>query len=133
MTYHWRKNIWLKLWPLVLYKLIFCNFPCYFILRCEQEGKRYILSYYFKNHAVLMYMYRTADLYIPEYFRSELSLIIPRISMAIAKFTHNRGKKIEVVKSPLYLHIYGQIYKIVYSSSNNENILSGSYLPRNDI
>ena len=47
-----------------------------------------------------MYMYRTAYLYIPEYFRSELSLIIPGISMAIAKFTHNRGKKIEVVKSP---------------------------------
>ena len=65
-------------------KLKFHHFSHYVILGCEKEGQRYITSYYKKMHAVLMQIYRTEKVDMPEYFRDELNQSMMVISSTIA-------------------------------------------------
>ena len=65
-----KKNGW-KWCHLNLDKLNYHDFTHYVILRCEKEGKSYITYYDTKLNDVIMKMFHTAEVDIPEDFRDE--------------------------------------------------------------
>ena len=81
-------------------KITFNRFNHYVILRCEQEGQSYYTYYYTKIHAVLMHMYCTTNVDMPEDFRAELGHFMKEMRIIVVKFIQNRGEKCEVGKSP---------------------------------
>ena len=70
MLYHLFKESKENSCPLHLDKPTFNNLTCYVIMKHEQEGKRYITSYYTIMHDVLVHMYRTVKVEMPKYFRA---------------------------------------------------------------
>ena len=58
--------------PLHIDKPTFQSFAHYAVMRRKQEWQRYITSIYTKIHTVLVQMYFTAEVDMPEDFRSEL-------------------------------------------------------------
>ena len=79
-------KIWWKSCPLNLDKLIFHHFSNCIILKCEEEGQRYIAYYYKNMHSMLMQMWRISKVFMPEYFRSELSQFMPVMRSNIEKY-----------------------------------------------
>ena len=60
-----------------------------------------------------MYMYRTARMYTPEYFRYESSQFMLGTRKTIAQDIQKSGKQCELGKPPQLFPIYGWMYKIM--------------------
>ena len=58
---------------------------------------------------MLIYMYRTAKVDIPEVFTYESSQFMSLMKRYFAQYIQNRGDLFDVVKSTLYFNIYKQI------------------------
>ena len=54
--YNMYANIWMKIFPLNIDKIIFDNFSHYSILKFEQEVKNYIIYYYTKMNDMFIHM-----------------------------------------------------------------------------
>ena len=75
-----------------------------------------------------MYMYHTAKMDLPGYFRAELSQFVLGMRRTIAQDIQNKDEQCEVEKSPLYLPIYRLMCEILYSSSNPDHVFDRAFL-----